>query len=423
MANKIIKLLTLFFYVYTIRFAFIPFTSTRMMLAYLGFILYFVNSLHSFKLKIPPFFLKVIMISFSFCLWGIICLLYNSSNDYVLINKVLIPILTFPFSAYFVIKILFWKNPNFSFISLLKYFVFVCFIQAIISVAAFLIPQVQDFLFNIQVVSDIRETALLQTMGRRFSGLGSGFVSGGIIFGLALLSIPLIFYAEKQTLRKGTMYILFYIVIAFSGICTARITFVSILLSVIFLLIIRGFNFERLIKQTGTLFKIVIFTFLLLVMIVYVFPISNWFANVLPWAFEMFENYFEYGKMEASSVNILMEHMFIFPSQIKTYIIGDGRFLEDDGYYYMGTDVGYLRLIYFSGIIGVILYFLIEIFVLLNLRKLNTHNPIYNRFFLVLFIYLVILNVKGLTSLLFFTILLLMFFYMKPRQNHKITTL
>jgi hypothetical protein len=59
--------------------------------------------------------------------------------------------------------------------------------------------------------------------------------------------------------------------------------------------------------------------------------------------------------------------MIVFPDNVKTWIIGDGYFhgpSETDPYYvgptmvdfYMGTDVGYLRFIFYFGIIGLIAF-------------------------------------------------------------------
>ena len=61
--------------------------------------------------------------------------------------------------------------------------------------------------------------------------------------------------------------------------------------------------------------------------------------------------------------------MYIFPDNLKTWFIGDGYFdnpyYSDSepyyvgpkmGGYYMGTDVGYLRFIYYFGLIGLFVF-------------------------------------------------------------------
>lgn len=59
--------------------------------------------------------------------------------------------------------------------------------------------------------------------------------------------------------------------------------------------------------------------------------------------------------------------MYVFPDNMKTWIVGDGYFenpfYKDPYYiglvtggYYMNTDVGYLRFIFYFGLIGLILF-------------------------------------------------------------------
>ena len=59
----------------------------------------------------------------------------------------------------------------------------------------------------------------------------------------------------------------------------------------------------------------------------------------------------------------MLQNMYVFPEAIKTWLIGDGYFSppqDTDPYftgkirlgYYMGTDVGYLRFIFYFGLIG-----------------------------------------------------------------------
>jgi hypothetical protein len=79
-------------------------------------------------------------------------------------------------------------------------------------------------------------------------------------------------------------------------------------------------------------------------------------------AFEGFFSLAEKGEWDVHSNNRLME-MYVFPDNAKTWIIGDGYFdgpSNTDPYYvgptmtgfYMWTDVGYLRFIFYFGLIG-----------------------------------------------------------------------
>ena len=74
----------------------------------------------------------------------------------------------------------------------------------------------------------------------------------------------------------------------------------------------------------------------------------------------------------ATSLNI-MKRMEKMPS-ILTWIIGDGYFQLDNGGYYMGTDLGYLRMIFYYGLIGTIMMFLLQILTSFTIRK-NNRTP------------------------------------------------
>ena len=88
---------------------------------------------------------------------------------------------------------------------------------------------------------------------------------------------------------------------------------------------------------------------------------SKWQEN-LEFGFEGFFSLIEKGRWEVHSNDMLQEG-FIFPDNVKTWLIGDGYFDEPGDTnpyytgpsfygYYMGTDSGYSRFIFYFGLIG-----------------------------------------------------------------------
>jgi hypothetical protein len=136
---------------------------------------------------------------------------------------------------------------------------------------------------------------------------------------------------------------------------------------------------------------------------------SEKYGMVIRFAFEAFFNYTEYGSLETESSNDL-QTMYRFPEQLKTYFIGDGwlNHPEIEGYYYMQTDVGYLRLIYFGGIGYCLLWFIFH-YLMLNRIVVNLNVKEVKWFVLTLFVFLVIVNVKGLADFYPLVFLLLIF--------------
>ena len=74
------------------------------------------------------------------------------------------------------------------------------------------------------------------------------------------------------------------------------------------------------------------------------------------WAFEMFINYGSDAGLSSASTDRLKE-MYVYPTSLKTYLIGDGLFNLKD-HYYMETDVGYLRLLFYGGIPVALCFFI-----------------------------------------------------------------
>ena len=111
-------------------------------------------------------------------------------------------------------------------------------------------------------------------------------------------------------------------------------------------------------------------------------------------AFEGFFNLVEKGSWDVHSNNILY-NMYVFPETLKTWLIGDGYFenpTSDPTYvgymwkgFYMGTDVGYLRFIFYFGLVGL---FFFSVFMCLVYKTCVKKFKDYN----ILFLLLLILN-------------------------------
>lgn len=83
-------------------------------------------------------------------------------------------------------------------------------------------------------------------------------------------------------------------------------------------------------------------------------------ANVYNWAFEPIINYFNDEGITSTSTDSLLKMYKVPP--IKTIIIGDGYYTDPiSKSYYKSVDVGFLRLIYYWGIIPTIVVYLLTI--------------------------------------------------------------
>ena len=88
-----------------------------------------------------------------------------------------------------------------------------------------------------------------------------------------------------------------------------------------------------------------------LVIGVYLYNTDEYYYDLIRFAFEGFFNLVEEGEFTTDSTEVL-ESMWLWPSDTKTWIIGSGIY---DNWAY-GTDIGYCRLILYSGLIGFVTF-------------------------------------------------------------------
>lgn len=386
-ANEIIthgiNLLIYFLYIYNISFVFLPsILRTRVLLGFLGLI-FFVG--HT---KILPRSLYNILF---LCLISILLIMIttivNSYFDPRFIGNTIQNIF-YLFGAYYIAMRLKLNR-----ICILKFIVLAIFLHNILALLMFLNPSLLQIITSIQSTGDKFEYALgnVVKFGTRFIGIGVGtFFSGGIISSIGMLAAVYII----DNLKKYKLpWILIYIFICITGIYIARIAFLGIVLSFIYLTISYILK-----KKYNNLPKIVIYT-AVFGTISASFLLANldslMASNSFRHSFEVFINLFSSGELTTNSTEGV-KAMLIFPSNLKSVLIGDGQFYYDNGSFYMHTDVGYSRLVYYYGIFGIVIYFSIHFFILIYNLKRFKYDKGFKLLVWTLTILLIIGNFKGL---------------------------
>ena len=243
-----------------------------------------------------------------------------------------------------------------------NYFIAVCLIQCIMALwidssielkqaVDSVIEQGQDFLNSHNV--------------ERLYGIGASLDVAGSRFAAALVLLAFFLLSMEQTRFRSWMffYILAFVFIAVVGNMIARTTTVGLLLAIGYLLYKSDIWRLKLSAESRKLWLYLGGVLLLAISLcVYLYQQDAIFRSNLRFAFEGFFSLIEKGEWQVSS-NEKLETMYVFPDNLKTWLIGDGYF--DNPYYadpyftgrfvggyYMGTDVGYLRFIFYSGLVG-----------------------------------------------------------------------
>lgn len=239
-----------------------------------------------------------------------------------------------------------------------KYVVAICVIQCIIALG-------NDLFKPMKMVIDryIYQSQDFLDSVHRMYGLGASLDTAGIRFSCALIMSAYLIMNRNSAGEKFSMtaLVVSYLIIAIIGNMIARTTSVGLLISLVYLLC-KSFSKDYSVASRR-FWRIMIPMILFITPItIYLYYNSTIVHDNLRFAFEGLFNYFENGELLTSSTEKL-KGMYVFPDTLKTWIIGDGYFtnpINSDPYFtgkakgnfYMGTDVGYLRFIFYFGIIG-----------------------------------------------------------------------
>lgn len=353
------------------------------------------------KKPLPSYCIKILF-CWALCLCvATISSIYNNYFDYWFFQFIIIDSI-YLIGAFFIVD-LYKSKLNLDINRLLLIIVTCILVHNLISFSGFLFSPIQTVLKAIQKLSNMDLINGMMMGKTRAFGLGDGNVfHGGVISGIGLI---ITLYLGKINYIPSTKCIVYSIIILLTGIFIARTTLIG-LVGLLFL-------FTGTSKQRKHFLKICLK--LLLVSIVCITILITFLSEYvkLGWAFEMIFSYMDKGTLESASTNQLSD-MYVFPNNLKTWIIGDARMVNPDGSYYMSTDVGYNRLIFFWGIAGCITYFIV-IMSIWGIIYFKTHSNNIHSLIILLFIYLLILNLKGLVDISFIIYLIAPVISYKPK--------
>jgi hypothetical protein len=323
-----------------------------------------------FLVFIIPFYLKQILYFFSkersklylFLIVSILYLIYSALiyegvQSILFAYKLYIKILLSLLAAVIVVEII--KTD-------LKLVYYWLLIQSCLIIFSILSNDIYDFL-AIFLSGSSRET-FTEIFGLRSIGFGIYHVEGAIVF----VFLSYLFLISE--LRAGNIKIPFYI--SFIALTMSR--------SSIFLISLVLFLKRPL--------YLLIYIAILLFLASYVTEEHG----PIYWAFELFINYKESGLISSTSSDANKE-MLIFPSKYDLFF-GHGKFFDNDGLFYMNTDLGISRMLFFGGLPYLLLFTILNLIFINNF--FNEIGKIKINF--ILFSIFIILNFKGIFIVIFY---------------------
>lgn len=340
----------------------LPSMTTKTLMAVIGLILIVFRQSVDDKLDIKKDTYTLVGWASGVSLMGLISVTINDTPDYTYVTYI-ISMLVWVSAAYFVCQCIKMIHGYVSFELLGNYLVAVCVVQCILALLIDYIPAVRAFAIYIMGPQDWLEEV------NRLYGIGATLDTAGIRFSVVLVMITFMLSRMNSSSSKNYMwiYLLSFILIIIIGNMMARTTTVGAILALLYLLYTSElYKLHIAASQKKVWFWLIICVCLVLPIFIYFYQTDVTIYKYTRFAFEGFFSLFESGEWEVGSNEKLMT-MYIFPESLKTWIIGDGYIVNPtdvdpyytgnvyDGYY-MGTDVGYLRFIFYFGLVGLLIF-------------------------------------------------------------------
>lgn len=285
---------------------------------------------------------------------------YNNTTDYTYVTYS-ISMLVWTAGAFAVVCLMRYIHGYLTVPLVVYYLAGVCVMQCVLAFLIDRYPLVESYcsLLDQNIPGNLEHSE-----GRLF-GVGCAFDVGGMRMACVLVMMGVLFpHVVKEYNSKRVVVIIFlllFLIISIIGNMIARTTSIGLALALgymtIYSLMHMFDTYEKKNLVGKWLLGLLLGSFIIVPVL---YRLDADFHRNLRFAFEGFFSLVEKGRWEVHSNDILVS-MYRWPETFKTWIIGDGYFYNTnlDPYYtgrvytqyYMATDVGYVRFIYYAGIV------------------------------------------------------------------------
>lgn len=354
-------------YFFPFEFTFLPGINTKMAMAGVGLVLYALDLAKGRAPQINKDGFQIAVIAALVSLCGLASVIINNTNDYTYATYI-VSMFVWLGGAYTAVKIVNWLHGYVSVELICNYLIGVCVGQCVLALMIDSIPAFKVLVDRFVVGFDFVDTDTL-TKANRIYGIGAGLDVAGTRFAAVLVMIAVMIQrlSGSRFYNYMWLYLVAFLFIGLVGNMMARTTTVGIIVALAYWIMASGFFSMSLRKDNVRVWKYLIGALCVaLPIIIYLYSANQQFHDNVRFAFEGFFSIAETGKWETNSNNIL-KNMIVFPDNMKTWLIGDG-YIENPysrdpyyvgpnfGGYYMATDIGYLRFIFYFGLIGLVTF-------------------------------------------------------------------
>lgn len=360
-----VKFVGIIMCIFAMSFFFFPVTligmpqsmNTKMIMGAIGIPVFFYNLSKTKDAKIEKGMIALFGLACCVSFVTYMSITINNTLDYTYVTYV-ISMLVWTSAAYISLKLIENVHGYVDAKLIILYLMIMCTLQCILAMTIEMNVNVAQFIDRYYP-----ESAFFHEKKRMY-GLGCGLDVAGGRFSAVLVMLAYLLY--KNSKDNNWIFIVLcmacFIIISVIGNMIGRTTTVGMLLG----LAIIGYSLFTIgVSQKYICSVVGILILLAITGIILYNTNAKWQENI-EFGFEGFFSLIEKGKWEVHSNDMLREG-FIYPDNLKTWLIGDGYFNEPSAttpYYtgesfygfYMGTDAGYSRFIFYFGIIGLSIF-------------------------------------------------------------------
>lgn len=334
--------------------------NTKMVLAAVGLGLFGLDLLRDRAFVISRDFLIFTLIGIMVSIWAYLVITLNNTVD-TSYAQYIVSAWVWMGGAYTVVSMIRTVHGKASVELIGQYLVGVCVAQCILAYMMTQYPSLKNFVDSLMGnAADFMGPA----EGRMY-GLGAALDPSGLRFAAVLVILAYLIHKTDSATDRGleAFYVFAFIIIGVIGNMISRTTIIGVGIALAYWILML-FTEKRERYLSGFWVTASICLLLSLVLIIVLYNTNYAFRNYFRFGFEGFFSLVEKGYWETNSTNIL-KGMVIWPESIKTWAIGDGLFFNYEGTpdrfgqvetgFYMDTDIGYLRYIFYFGSIGLLL--------------------------------------------------------------------
>lgn len=375
------------FYFFPLTLRVLPYGNTKMLLALAAIVLLLFTPHKDMRNgnTLRPFIIMCVYALFvSF--FTFVTVVVNNTHDYTYVSYI-ISMLVWLGGAYTLLRYLRFVHGDLSLRIVVFYLLAVCMLQCVSAILLLRYPVFLNWIDSIVV----GQKDMMEYGGdERMFGISCGFDVAGIRFSSVL--VLAFFFLKSMIIDKNNnywtkaLYCSSLVVITVIGNNIARTTTIGLILGLAYVGWQSLFPSDN--RGCKQMWKWIVVTSLIGVLIcIWLYHTDIHFRNNLRFGFEGFFSLVETGKWTTHSTEIL-QGMYVFPENLKTWFWGDGLFIDTtqepwyvgptyEGYY-MGTDVGYLRFIFYFGTFGLMSFLAFLLYSMkVCIMKFPTHKILF----------------------------------------------